>query len=258
MLITPQYARILQTVVKRHIDNPLKKMEVDDLFDDESEDTSKPYDLMPGVRVISVHGPIGFRVSSLEKLCGVTDVGELSDYLDEAIADENVETVVFDINSPGGEVTGVEELADKIVAAGKIKNTVAYTDTMACSAAQWIAAACNEVYATKSSEMGSIGVYLALYDVTEAYKQQGIKTELFTSGDLKAIGMDGVPLTDKQREHLQLEVDRIGKKFRGFMKERIGNIEDEDMQGQTIPGEVMAEKGYITANVSSIYDIFPK
>lgn len=255
MLITPQYHKILCDVVQRHVDNPTKRMEVDDLFDEEDE--TKPYDLMPGVRVIPMHGPIGFRVSSLEKLCGITDVADMSDYIDEAMTDENIETLVFDINSPGGEVTGIEELSEKIVAAGGIKNTVAYTDTMACSAAQWLAASCNEVYASKSSEMGSIGVYMGLYDVTERYKQAGIKTELFASGDLKAIGMDGVPLSDKQREFLQSEVERIGKKFRSFMQSRIPNIQDEDMRGQTIPGEVMAQKGYINGNVSSIYDIFP-
>lgn len=257
MCITPNYHKILCSVVQRHIENPMQKMAVDDLFDSEDEqDDSAPYDLMEGVRVIPVHGPIGYRVSSLEKLCGVADIRDISDNLDAALNDENVETIVLDINSPGGEITGLPELSAKIVAAGKVKNTVGFTDVMACSAAQWIMASCNETYSTPSAELGSIGVYCALYDVSEAYKQEGIKTELFTSGDLKAIGMDGVSLTDKQREHLQAEIDRLGDKFRSFMKSRIPNIQDEDMQGQGIAGEIMANKGYINGSVSSIYDIF--
>lgn len=257
MLITPAYHRVLSQIVKRHIENPTQKMAVDELFDEETN-TSEPYDLLQGVRVIPIHGPIGFRVGMIEKMCGIADIAEISDYVDQALTDENVETILLDINSPGGEITGLIELSEKIVNAGQIKNTVAYTDTMACSAAQWIAASCNEVYATKSSELGSIGVYWQLFDVSQAYKNEGIKPEFFSSGDLKGIGVDGTSLSDVQRKYLQDEVDRIGTKFRSFMKSRIPNIQDEDMRGQSISGEIMAEKGYINKNVSSVYDVFQK
>jgi len=255
LLITPQYHKILCDIVRKHIDSRRLDMPVEPDMPDDGNDC-EPYDLMPGVRVIPIHGPIGYRVSMMEKVCGICDVGDLRESFDEAINDESVETVVFDINSPGGEISQIAEFSDAIVAGSKKKNCVAFTDTMACSAAQWISAACNEVYATPSADMGSIGVYCQLFDVSEAYKNMGVKSELFTSGDLKAIGAEGESLTDKQREYLQNEINRLGVKFRTFIKSRIPNIQDEDMQGQSIAGEVMYNKGYITGLVSSIYDIF--
>ncbi len=85
MLITPQYHKILCDVVKRHIEAPT---DVSDMLPDDEEDESQPYDMMPGVRVIPIHGAIGYRVSSLEKLCGICDIGEVKGYIDEAMEDE--------------------------------------------------------------------------------------------------------------------------------------------------------------------------
>ena len=255
MLITPSYHKILCDIVRKHIDNGRMDMPMPEMPEDEQDDC-EPYDILPGVRVIPIHGPIGYRIGAIEKVCGICDVGELNEYLDEAVNDDSVETIVLDINSPGGEIVGIAEFSDKLIAAGKKKNCVAFTDTMACSAAQWIAAACNEVYATPSADLGSIGVYCQLFDVSQAYQNAGIKSELFTSGDLKAIGAEGESLSDKQRAYLQAEINRIGDKFRKFMRSRIPNIQDEDMQGQSISGEVMNEKKYITGLVSSINDIF--
>lgn len=251
MLITPEYHAILRSVLDNHLKNPLKKSALDDLF----EDVAEPYDLMDGVRVVPVHGPIGYRVSSLEASCGVCDIGTVGEWLDQAMSDTAVETVVMDFNTPGGETTFVQELAESIIDKCKKKNIVAYTDTMAASAGQWLAAATNEIYATKSAILGSIGCYCMMYDTSKMFENEGVKVEMFTSGDLKGIGANGVPLSDAQRAYLQEDVNKIGEKFRAFMKERMKGIPDDMMRGQGVSGEDMGKVGLIT-NVTSIQDIF--
>ena len=73
----------------------------------------KPY-VLDGIGVIPVVGVIGKGLSPLEKMMGAVDVNEVSEALDAFASDPAVEKVALQISSPGGTVTGVEELANKV------------------------------------------------------------------------------------------------------------------------------------------------
>ncbi|MGY6278013.1 S49 family peptidase [Methylomonas sp. MgM2] len=76
--------------------------------------------------------------------------------LNAAAADPQVKKIILNFSSPGGSVTGVNELANHIKAISK--PTVAYVSGMACSAAYWLAAACDEIVIDATATLGSIGV----------------------------------------------------------------------------------------------------
>jgi ClpP class serine protease len=255
MAITDAGLNAIHAVVRNHLVNGSEwKASIADLFENE-DDPNQPYDAAEGVRVVPVYGSIGYKVSALEKSCGVCDIGDMCENIESAVNDPTVNTIVMDFNSPGGEVTYLKEASQRIMEAGKKKNIVGYTDTMACSAAQWLMAACNERYATRTADLGSVGVIVRLFDTTEMYKKEGIEVIQLASGDLKGIGFDGVDVKEIHKKYMQEEVNKLGNDFRSWMKSRM-NMEDEDMRGQTLSGEHMASKGYLDGLVLTMRDIF--
>jgi len=141
-----------------------------------------PY-VVDGVGIVPIVGVIGKGLSPLEKMMGAVDVNDVSAAIDAFAANPEVEKVALQISSPGGTVTGVEELANKV--RNLSKPTLAYTDSEMASAAYWIGSAADRVVASPSSTVGSIGVYMAIPDYSEAAKMQGIKMVVIKSGKFK-------------------------------------------------------------------------
>ena len=115
-----------------------------------------PY-VVDGVGIVPIVGVIGKGLSPLEKMMGAVDVNDVSAAIDAFASNPEVEKVALQISSPGGTVTGVEELANKV--RNLEKPTLAYTDSEMASAAYWIGSAADRVVASPSSTVGSIGVY---------------------------------------------------------------------------------------------------
>jgi ClpP class serine protease len=106
--------------------------------------------------VIPITGPIFRYANIFTMISGATSVEETASELRAALDNPLVESVVLEINSPGGQVTGVSELAQMIRSAEK--PVIAYVDGMAASAAYWIASAASRVVINDTALLGSIGV----------------------------------------------------------------------------------------------------
>src|SRR5437879_3718489 len=65
------------------------------------------------IAVIPVYGTIVQRASQIDICEGGTSTQQISAALREAIADDTVTQILLDIDSPGGSVYGVQELADE-------------------------------------------------------------------------------------------------------------------------------------------------
>jgi len=130
-----------------------------------------------------------------------------------AAADKRVDAILLKVDSPGGYVSGIADAADDIRAAAQTKPVIAQIDGLGASAAYWIASQATEVYAGRLDEVGSIGVIGVLYDVSKAFADAGIKTEVFATGKYKWTGVTGTELSDDQREYLQQGVDELGDAF---------------------------------------------
>lgn len=144
-------------------------------------------------------------------------------------------TVILWFRSPGGIVTGVGEAASALRALAKTRRLIAFTDDLCASAAYWLAAQCEEIVATPSAEVGSIGVYLAFYDFCGMLEQAGIKLELFRAGALKGIGIPGNPLDAAARDHLAKGVEEWAVKFKSAVTD-MRKLDDSTMQGQCLLG----------------------
>jgi ClpP class serine protease len=168
-----------------------------------------------GIAKIPVRGVLGQRLSSLEKVCGATDYLDIQQATDDALK-RNAKGILYQFDSSGGMVRGCEDLAHHI--SNLPVPTQAYTDSRCNSAAYWLASACNEIMASSSSDVGSIGVILPWVDKAKVWEVEGLKYEPFTNdgADLKAAG-SGPSLTDTQKRYLQESVNYVGEKFQQFV-----------------------------------------
>lgn len=159
------------------------------------------------IAVLPLRGVIAHRAGMMTQASGGTSVESFSAQFREFVADENISAIVLDVDSPGGAVPGVEELAAEIYAARKAKRIVAHVNAMAASAAYWIASAASEISVTPSGEVGSIGVIAAHEDRSARLEKLGVKTSLITAGKYKSEGNPYGPLDGEARAYLQSQVD---------------------------------------------------
>jgi signal peptide peptidase SppA len=200
--------------------------------------------------IIPIKGVLVKGLPSIAAAFGYVDPASVEANINEAEASDDVEEIIFDIDSPGGTVAGIPELASRIAAIEK--PTRAFSDGMICSAAYWLASQCDAIQVTESAEIGSIGVYLAMQDLSELYAQAGVGVEMFKSGDLKGIGVPGTSLTDAQREHLQAGVEEIFAMFKAAVTSKRTAVDDDSMRGQSFLGRKAAERGLVTGIVTGI------
>jgi signal peptide peptidase SppA len=162
------------------------------------------------VAVIPIVGVISHRASMIAEISGPgagTSIQKLQEKFRVAVDDPDCRAIVLDVDSPGGSVEGVMELASEIYDARKQKPITAVCNAMACSAAYWLAAAAGEVVITPSGQCGSIGVYMLHQDESEALAKDGIKISVIKAGKYKAEGNPSEPLSPEAREAFQGKVD---------------------------------------------------
>lgn len=165
------------------------------------------------VAVIPIYGTISQRIGLLELASGGVSTERIGKQFDAMVADDNVGAIVLDIDSPGGNYAGTPELADKIMAARGKKPIVAVANSMAASAAYWIASAADSISVTPSGQIGSIGVLAVHYDQSAANEAEGIKPTYITYGKYKAELNPDSPLSEEARDCLQSSVDEAGRTF---------------------------------------------
>lgn len=160
-----------------------------------------------GVGLIQVFGTITQRADWLSEWSGGASAEEIGKAVDAMAADPGTEAIVMEFDSPGGSVYGIEQLALKVQAAAKEKKVIAVVNSLAASAAYWVASNASEVVVAPDGEVGSIGVYLMHRDVSRAVDAAGQKVTFVKAGKNKTAGNSYEPLTADALAELQKGVD---------------------------------------------------
>lgn len=177
-----------------------------------------PYATVAGnggdVAVITVYGVIMPRATLFSEISGGVGLTALQQKIQIALADNAVSAILLDIDSPGGNVALVPETAAMIRnARGQGKPIIAQADTMAASAAYYLAAQCDEVVVTPSGEVGSIGIIAIHQDISRALDAAGVTTTMIHYGENKTNGYPYEPLSDAAHAEIQASVDDFGRMF---------------------------------------------
>jgi signal peptide peptidase SppA len=168
-----------------------------------------------GIAVVSVVGTLVARSGYLDSSSGLLAYGAIGDAIEAAMANPSVRGILLDVDSPGGEVGGLFDLVTRI---GALKASAgiplwAVANEDALSAAYAIASAADRIYVTQTGEVGSIGVVAAHVDESGADTQAGFAWSFIFAGQQKVDGNAHEPLSQRARDAIQADVDRLYGEF---------------------------------------------
>ncbi len=191
--------------------------------DGEALINTRTVEIREGVAIIPVHSVIFRRASMFD---GISDyaasVQTLAKDFNAALNNPNVKAILFDFDTPGGEVNGISELAHMIYAARNIKPVYAYVGDMCASAGLWLAVACQKIYAYKTATVGSIGV-LAIADVSKPLNRKRFTSEQSPDKALPADTARGEILIQKEiNKAAGMFIDDVAM-MRGVTVETVSN-----------------------------------
>ena len=173
----------------------------------------RPYQVVAGVAVIPIAGTLVHKLGSLQPFSGMTGYDGIRANLSLAIEDTNVKAIVFDIDSPGGEVAGCFDLVDDIYSLRGEKPIWAILSESAYSAAYAIASAADKIIVPRTGGTGSVGVICLHTDYSRALDEAGITVSLIQYGARKAEGNEVQPLSKEARASMQADIDAMGELF---------------------------------------------
>ena len=203
------------------------------------------------VAVVPLHGIISHHIRQVQDISGPggTSVEGFRKTLRAALSADEVGSVVIDIDSPGGSVEGVQELADEILSLRGDKPIVAVANALAASAAFWIGAAADEFSVIPSGQVGSIGVFAAHEDISQRLEDEGVKVTLVHAGKHKVEGNPFQPLGEEAEAHIQERVDATFEKFVAAVANGRGvdikTVEKDFGQGRLVDADQALSSGMV-------------
>ncbi|WP_353279065.1 S49 family peptidase [Wolbachia endosymbiont (group B) of Longitarsus flavicornis] len=159
--------------------------------------------------IIPIHGILTKKPGAFDEMLGMTSYEQIEVQVKQALEDSSIETILLDIDSPGGEVNGVFDLADFIYESRLKKRIVALANDDAYSAAYAIASSAEKVFVSRTSGVGSIGVIASHIDQSGFDEKQGIKYTTVFAGSRKNDLNPHEPITSESLENLKSEVNRL-------------------------------------------------
>lgn len=209
--ILPSKLAMLEEIVARHVNG--EKLSAEEI-QARVQGASRPQEQRKqGVAVMPLFGTIIPRADVFSEISGATSAERFGRDFDALVNDPQVSAIVLDVDSPGGQVNGVQELSDKIYSARGIKPVVAVVNHTMASAAYWIGTAADEIVVTPSGELGSIGVFAVHRDYSSKLEKDGVKVSLISKGKFKTTGNPYEPLAEEARASIQENVDEIYNVF---------------------------------------------
>ena len=181
------------------------------------------------------------------------NLNELDKVIEQAFSVKNLKAVVLQINSPGGSPVQSEMISKRVRDLSVKKNVpvLAFVEDVAASGGYWLACAADEIFASKASIIGSIGVVSSGFGFDKAIDKIGIDRRLYTSGENKAILDPFLPENKDDVKRLKNIQKELHDQFISFVKSRRGSKitnKDKDLfTGAFWSGEKSLDLGLIDA-----------
>jgi ClpP class serine protease len=166
-----------------------------------------------GIAIVPICGVLSRRFDWLTALCGWTTYEGLAATFDAMLADQRVRAILMDVESPGGEASGMLDVADMIIAARDKKPVWAVANSFAASAAYAIAGSAARLLVPRLGAVGSIGAVIVHVDQSKADEAYGLKYTAIYSGERKVDGWGHAPIAPDARDVMQRDVDHCRDQF---------------------------------------------
>lgn len=227
-VIMPKYGQIVESIIVKHLSGEKNTNAFLNDIRDKKEPAqrvqagqnvagpSKRYDVFnKNTAILYVNGIIAPKINLLDDLSGPGGTSAqllMDDFIE--IRNSGFENCLLRVNSPGGNVELIKELAGTIFDARRNMNIIAFVEGKAASGAQWIVGAAHKTYISSETVItGSVGVYITHVDKTEKNKKEGLNIEDIAAGEYKIMDSSNQPLTSKGREYIQAQAEKINTVF---------------------------------------------
>lgn len=253
--------RELEKIISLH--NDLEKIkaeaskkdihEITAIIKSEIENMGDLFEIKDGIANIPIIGELSEKPAMSAALFGAdqTTFGSIIDNINKAEADYSVEKIVFQIDSPGGNVHGTDQTAMAIRAINK--PTESHVHNMAASAAFWLAAQTDKIIAmTPTAEFGSIGVAAEIIDDSERDKSRGIKVHKIVSTGAEKKEMNASTATG--RGEIKERLNEIHNIFVSRIAEGRGVSEETVREDFGKGGVLIASKALEVGMIDGIMD----
>ncbi len=207
----------------------------------------------PGsIALVRLHGSVTPRGSSgmegfRARLASARDNGDVG-------------AVIVDTDSPGGTVAGTAEAGQAVADTAAVKPVIAFVDTLAASAAYWIASQASQIWMTPSGEVGSIGVRAMHADISKMLGDMGVNITEIASADSphKTEMSPFSPLSEAAIAHIQSRADAEHTNFVNAVargrKINADTVRSSFGQGRTVGAQRAVDLG-MADKIGSLSDV---
>ncbi len=138
-----------------------------------------------GIGIVPIYGTLVHRILGVDATSELVSYTQINSWFTEALRDPLIKSILLDIDSPGGEISGLFGLVDTIYQARSIKPIYAMINESAYSAAYALASAAEAVFIPPTGGTGSIGVIIVHLDQSKFDEKIGAKYNIIYAGDRK-------------------------------------------------------------------------
>jgi len=226
-----------------------------------SEVMAQIYSVQQNVGVISVKGSLVEGSAGYGVFFGQTGYDDIRAALVAAVSNPEVKSILLDVSSGGGQVSGVDDTAQLISRINAVKPVVTYTGSMMGSAALWLGSSSSYAVAGKTAIVGSLGVIMVHLDHSRRLADQGVKPTVIRAGSEKALASPYEPLSEKAQAGLQSQADILYGVFLNHVASSRGvsatNGDKKFGQGRTFIGQQAVDVGLVD-KLGTYEDAFAK
>lgn len=189
------------------------------------------------IAVIDIVGVLAPKANLMINFSGGTSLQVVTQDFVDAIENKSVQGIILNVDSPGGPIAGIKELATIVFQSRGKKPIIAFSDDTAASGALWIAVAADEFYISSATvSIGSIGVAWNHIDISEQNKKNGkVITEL-ASSPVKRLITENKPLSDEGKKDITEKLETLHNLFASDIK-KFRNLDSEEL-GKVATGEI--------------------
>jgi len=224
-----------------------ENMLADDFWDDDDEFMAwlRPYNVQAGTLIIPVKGVLMNKLS-VKFGSMATGYQYIEKAVERGMEDPEVEAIVFDHDSPGGEVAGNFELVEKIAGMRGQKPMRAVANDHSYSASYSLATAADSITLARSGGVGSVGIVTMHMDMTERMNKMGVKVTFIYAGKHKVDGNPYEALPEATKDRIQGKIDRTYGEFVALVASNRGMEEQavRDTEALTYDASNAVEIGF--------------
>lgn len=212
-LITPEGLNIILDIMDKHISGEMTDEQIANSIELGESRSERKLQSYKGLGILPISGPIFGKANLMTEFSGAQSLESFTKDFREMMVDDSINSILLQIDSPGGTDQLVHETGDLIHEARSTKPIYAIADGQMGSAALWLGSQANEIYSTQSGSVGSIGAYTVHEDRSKADADAGRKYTFISAGPFKTEANPHEPLSAEAKAYHQEGIDELYGQF---------------------------------------------